>query len=468
MSIARIVAGSLAGAVLCVQVLAAAGEASPAASRDEEFLRSLFAMELDGNGSVSPAMGRLIDGYLASRPHDANSLRDLLRTEKAYEPIRPGWREESIRLADAGKTYDVPFTVHVPRSYRPEEPHALLLAAHGQGSRGSHVVKMMLRMLGPEAERYIIVAPTMPGPRHYSGEAYQEQAYLRPLQWARRRLNVDDDRICVSGYSMGGHCAWHLATLFPRHFAAAVAIAGVPWFQGAPHTANLYLENLWNLRLWSIWGELDRPAPPAVGQAHFNRAASERLKELGNTNYTGTELPGAGHEGSWPDRRAFAAFLAAGRRTSAPRKFAHFFHLEHHGRGYYLQAVQLAARPMRMDAPIRIKFNPRASDANGDEAAERYFARQLFKMWAELDRPKNTLAIRTSRVRTVRLYVTEGMFDLDRPVTVRFNARSWRGLVPPSPRCMLTHYAVERDAAALVYNEIDLPTVGGVLVRYKR
>jgi len=448
-----------------VQVLAAA-EPSRRALSDEEFLRSLFAVELDG--SWSPAIDKLIDGYLAERPRDANSLKRLLRTEKAYEPIPPGRRQGNVRLADGSKRYDVPFTVHVPRSYRPERPHALLLAAHGQDGKGSYMVKTMLRMLGPQAERYILLAPTMPGPRHYSGKAYQEQAYLRPLGRVRRRLNVDDDRICLAGYSMGGHCAWHLATLFPRHFAAAVAMAGVPWFQGAPHTTNLYLENLSNLKLWSIWGERDRPAPPAIGQVHFNRAATARLKELGNTNYKPTELPGVGHDGSWPDRRAFAGFLAAGRRTVAPTKFAHFFHLAHHKRGYYLEALQLAARPMRMDGPIRIKFARRPSDAQGDKAAERYFARQLFKMWAELDRSKNTLVIRTSRIRTVRVYVTEGMFDLGRPVAIRFNGRSWRGRVPASPRCMLKHYAADRDAAGLVYNEIDFPTVGRVLVRYKR
>jgi predicted esterase len=466
MSVAGMVAHSLAGGVLCVQVLAAAAEPSAKARSDEQFLRALFAAEPDRAGPS--AIDKLIDDYLAAAPRDANSLRGLLRTEKAYEPIRPGWHQENVRVADGGKTYDVSFTLHVPRSYRREKPHALLLAGHGQGRSGRDAAGIMLRLLGPQAERYILLAPTMPGPGHYSGESYQEQAYLRPLRWARRRLNVDDDRICLGGYSMGGHCTWHLATLFARHFAAAVAMAGVPWFEGAPHTANLYLENLSNLRLWSIWGERDRPAPPAIGQVHFNRAATARLKALGNTNYRATELPGVGHGGCWPDRQAFAAFLAAGRRTAAPAKFAHFFHLAHHKRGYYLEALQLAAKPMRMDAPIRIKFSRKPSDPQGDEAVQRYFARHLFKMWAELDRPKNSLTIRTSRIRSVRVYVMEGMFDLGRPVTIRLNGRPWRGLVPRSPRCMLRHYAAERDAAGLVCNEIDLPAVGRPPVRYKR
>ena len=450
--------------LVCV-VLAASVAAETSTPADAAFLRRLFAIEPQALGS--PAATKLIDEHLAGRGLDANSLAAILADEAAYEPIDAGWHRGRVRVADGASSYDVPFVFHVPRSYRPDRPGALLLAAHGQGHSGEGMARTMMRLLGSQAERYVIVAPTMPGPRHYSGKAYQEQAYLRPLRWVRRRLNIDDDRIYVSGYSQGGHCTWHLAALFPRHFAAAVAMAGVPWFEGAPHTANLYLENLSNVKFWSIWGERDRPAAPAIGQVHFNRAATQRLKELGNANYRGTELRGVGHGGCWPPRGAMGEFLAAGKRKAVPEKFTHAFHLAAHARGYYLEAVQLAARPLDMSKPIRITFTRRTSDAQGDRAAERYFARRLFKMSAELDRPNNALTIRTTRVRTVRVYVTAGLFDLSRPVTIRRNARTWRSRVWASPRCMLAHYAVDRDAAAVVYNEIDVPTTAGVRVRYK-
>jgi predicted esterase len=458
--------GPLLAAVLGgLQVLASMAAGAPAAGdpRDEAFLRRLFAAEIDPAG---PKAAQLIRAYLAEGGHDANSLGKLLATDAAYEPMPPGWNRGTVQVSDGAKKYDVSFALRVPRSYRPDRPHALLLAAHGQGSSGQHAARTLLRMLGPEAEKYIILAPTMPGPSLFSGKAYQEQAFLGPLAWARRRLNVDDDRVCLAGYSMGGHCAWHLAVLFGRQFAAGVAMAGTPWFEGFPHTANLYLENLSNLPFWAIWGERDRPAPPGLGQVDFCLAATRRLKELGNAHYRGTELPGVGHEECWPSGQAFAAFLAGGRRQAAPQKLAHFFHLAHHRRGYYLEALELAGEPMRMDRPIRIKFARSPNDPQGDRAAEDYFRRFFFRMWAELDRRKNELAVRTSRIRGVRIYVTEGLFDLSRPVTLRFGGRTWRGKVNASPECMLRHYAAERDASAPVYNEIDLPYTGRTPVRY--
>jgi len=451
----------------CAQGAAAAGERpeAPRDAPDQDALRDLWGR--DFAEPPKPAAVQAALRRLRESGHDANSLGKLLRTETAYSPIGAGWHSAKVRVADGAKTYDVPFVLHVPRSYRPERAHPLLLAAHGQGSSGRHIAQIVLRLLGRDAENYLLLAPTLPGPRHFSGRAYQEQAYLKPLGWARRRLHVDGERICLAGYSQGGHLTWHLATLFARHVAAGVSMAGTPWFEGSPHTNTLYLENLANVRFWALWGDRDRPRPPALGQVDFCRAATRRLKELGNTNYKPAELRGVGHGGCWPSRRDFVAFLATARRTPVPPKLTHVFHLDHHRRGYYLEAVDLAGKPMRMDRPIRIKFRPRGDDPNGDKAAESYFRKYLFKMWADLDRKKNELRIRTSRVRSVRIYVTEGMFDLSRPVTLRFGSRAWRGRIEPSAECMLLHHAAERDAGAIVLNEIDFRATGRAAVRYR-
>jgi hypothetical protein len=161
-----------------------------------------------------------------------------------------------------------------------------------------------------------------------------------------------------------------------------------------------------------------------------------------------------------------AGFLSAGRRTPAPERFAHFFHLAHHQRGYWLEASRLAARPMRMDRRIRVEFTRRPSDGDGEKAMERHFRKYLFKMWGELDRKANTLTVRTSRVAAVRIYLIDGMLDLSKPVTLRFGSRPWRGKPAASARCMLTHYARTRDATALIVNEVDLPATARAVVRY--
>jgi predicted esterase len=437
-----------------------AAPAAPAAAAQEAW-RDLFAQP------DPPAAAQQIEAVLAACGNNVAAMKKLIAADDAFDAVPAGWSSHTVPVADGATKYDVSFVVYVPRTYRRDKPHPLILTAHGQGENGLSSARVLLEMLGRSADQYLVVGPTMPGPPIYNGKAYQEQAYLQPLAWAKRHLNVDDDRVHVNGYSQGGHGTWHLATMFPRLFASGVAMAGTPWFEGAPHTSTLYLENLSNLALWAIWGDQDKPKPPAIGQVQFCRAASDRLAELNNTRFGGTEVPGAGHGGCWPRSDAFTAFLAANKRQPVPDKFEHVFHLDTHRRGYYLEARELAAKPMKMDGAIRIPFQPRADDPQGDKAGREYFAKALFKMSAELDRPGNALTVRVTRIRTVRVFVTEGMFDLSKPVTLRLGSRTWKGTIAPSARCLLDHYADDRDGSALVYNEIDLDVTGRVTARYK-
>jgi len=311
-------AGQLVAAALLVTIagLAPGGEppGEPTSQAALEAWRQLAHLD------DQAARDRLLPATLDVVGRQPEDVRKFIAGDDAYEPFRPGRIERQVRITDAAdkKQYHVSFTVLVPGQYRPDRPWPAVLAAHGQYGDGQGFARTAGRLLGADADKYIIVAPTMPGPRAYNGRSYQEQAYLKPLDWVCRHMNVDDDRVYVTGYSQGGHCTWHLATMFPRRFAGAVAMAGTPWFEGAPHTANLYLENISSLPFWSIWGELDRPAPPAIGQMQLNRAAAARMGEMNNKLFRGTELPGVGHDGCYPNSREFAAFLAGAKRNPMP------------------------------------------------------------------------------------------------------------------------------------------------------
>ena len=100
-------------------------------------------------------------------------------------------------------------------------------------------------------------------------------------------------------------------------------------------------------------------------------------------------------------------------------------------------------------------------------AGRAHYEKGLFRVEAELDRAGNALTVRTAGVTQVRIHVMEGMFDLSKPVTLRFDRRSWTGRIVPSARCTLTHYAATRDARALVVNEVELDGLGRATVRYR-
>ena len=64
---------------------------------------------------------------------------------------------------------------------------------------------------------------------------------------------VDEDRVYLTGLSMGGQGSWHLAIRFPHRFAALAPICG--W--GQPYLAC----RLKDLPIWAFHGELDQVVP---------------------------------------------------------------------------------------------------------------------------------------------------------------------------------------------------------------
>ena len=126
-----------------------------------------------------------IDAVLAACDSDVAKLKALIVADTAYPTFSPGWVKQTLKVVGRKKGYDVAFEVRVPRDYDPAKSYPLVLACHGQYSTGRKMGGMLAYLLQGEAEKYILCAPTMPGPPHFSAEPYQEQAYLAPLAWTR-------------------------------------------------------------------------------------------------------------------------------------------------------------------------------------------------------------------------------------------------------------------------------------------
>jgi dienelactone hydrolase len=403
---------------------------------------------------------------LAAAGNDVGKLKALIAADVAYEALPVGWSRHTLKIDDGKQTYDMEFHIRVPNGYDGKKPLPLMVICHAQHSTGLHDGRMMERRLGERADDFVMLAHTLPGPEVYNAQIYQELACLKPLAYVRTHLNIDDDRVYLTGYSLGGHQTWHLATMYSHLWAAAVSMAGVPWFEGSPLTTPSYLPNLAPLPLWAIWGQNDRPDDPEkAGNVDLCRQAAIQLKALKNTNFTGTEIAGAGHGECWPPTEAFLNFLDDKKRVT-PLAFEHCFHLPQHARGYFVEAVKLGVKPLDLTQPIRVPSEAATTQA-AREAAQEFLAKKLVRLSVRVDRAANAVTIRAPLVRTVRLYLLDGLLDLSKPVHLNYLGRSWQGRLTPSAECILKHYAATRDQKQLVLNEYDLEVGGRVTPRYK-
>jgi predicted peptidase len=136
---------------------------------------------------------------------------------------KAGIHEEVLSLKN-GNT--MRYTLSIPDSYS-QQPVPLVLALHYGGTvtpyygRGllAYLVEPALRELAP-----IIAAPDCPA-RGWENPI-SEAAVMELLDYIKENFRIDDKKIVVTGFSMGGIGSWYYAGRYPDVFSAAIPIAG--------------------------------------------------------------------------------------------------------------------------------------------------------------------------------------------------------------------------------------------------
>lgn len=100
-------------------------------------------------------------------------------------------------------------------------PKALVLSLHGASVEAINQSGSYAPL--PWAE---IVAPTNRRPFGFSWEDWGRRDALEVLDLATETLDIDPDRVYLTGHSMGGHGSWQLAGHYPDRFAAVGPSAG--------------------------------------------------------------------------------------------------------------------------------------------------------------------------------------------------------------------------------------------------
>jgi predicted peptidase len=170
--------------------------------------------------------------------------------------VEPGVQRAQSIAVRVARDFAGEYLLYLPRDYVPSQTWPLLLFLHGAGERGDDVGRVAIH--GPpklirEATMdlpFIVVSPLVPEDRIWSVRFLDAL-----LEEIARRYSVDDDRIYVTGLSMGGYGTWELALEFPHRFAAIAPISGGGTMPGAC--------TLRHLPIWAFHGGRDQVVPPA-------------------------------------------------------------------------------------------------------------------------------------------------------------------------------------------------------------
>lgn len=202
------------------------------------------------------------------------------------------------------------YQVFVPDDWTPHQKWPVILALHGAGERGDDGVLQTDVGIGTAIRsnrsgiEAIVVMPQCPKNLWWMLPPMDDLA-MTALAEASREFHGDSRRTYLTGLSMGGYGAWHLAEKHPGMFAALVVICGGIRPPAAAQKANPGLAGLTppdspksyvdaaarvgKIPVWIFHGADDEIVPVSE-----SRRMAEAMKQTGaEVHYT--EYPGVGH-----------------------------------------------------------------------------------------------------------------------------------------------------------------------------
>ena len=142
------------------------------------------------------------------------------------------------------------YLISYPQGFCEEKKYPLVVFLHGAGSREETTEslrssKVLKSFLDRQDERgYVLLAPLC------KRGTWNEWMMLlvRLVEKYRGISYIDETRIHLTGYSMGGYGTWALATLYPNWFASAMPICGGASAGFAMNLVNLPIRAFHGLR----------------------------------------------------------------------------------------------------------------------------------------------------------------------------------------------------------------------------
>lgn len=192
------------------------------------------------------------------------------------------------------RTAELDYLLSLPEGYKKTgEAWPLMLFLHGAGERGTNLQDVAVhgppKLIKAGAKLpFIIASPQCP-----DGLTWRDEELLALLDDLTARLNVDTNRIYLTGLSMGGYGSWSLGTKFPERFAAIAPICGGGEWIPILLASKEKKAALKSMGVWAFHGAKDRGVPLEESERMTNALVRVGCKDVKLTVY-----PDAGHD-SW-------------------------------------------------------------------------------------------------------------------------------------------------------------------------
>lgn len=180
------------------------------------------------------------------------SIRPQLVTISADDSFESG-QNSHLYTKTISKTIEVPYLLYLPADYAPDKKWPLIMFLHGIGQSGNTPERVadtgLPQMLKSDTNfPFIVLSPQCP-----RGQWWDNETLITMLDDILEQYSIDEERVYLTGLSMGGFGTWSLACAYPERFAAIAPICG----GGEP----IFARQLKDMPVWAFHGAKDQAVP---------------------------------------------------------------------------------------------------------------------------------------------------------------------------------------------------------------
>ena len=388
---------------------------------------------------------------------DFDAVYARLKTGRVYEKEKTG--AFSMRFpAGAGVLFEN--IVDIPAEYTANRAWPVRVQLHGGVMRRTQTTIDGGNLEGDQAPGGGAGAPNIsrrrqdnriPGePQIYvfpsgSGDAawwhaHQVENILRVVDRVKRRYNVDESRIYLTGISDGGTGIYYMAMRDPTVWSAFLPLNGSIKVLGNPSIrvdGELYANNLVNRPFYIVNGGRDPLYPAEHIATHV-----EVFKALG-VSLVFRPQANAGHDTSWwqYERSLFEQFVKQRPRVAHPEKVS--------------WETERTDRFNRADWLVIDRIGPGASDASFE--ADNVFEHRRPSGRVDITCTGNSFAATSRGVRQFTLLVSPDVVDFTKPVNVTVNGKTaFEGTLQRDVAVLLKWAARDADRTRLYAAELKI------------
>lgn len=345
--------------------------------------------------------------------------------------------------------YSTDYFLYIPKKYSHDNAMPLVLVGHGGNSSMSRDYARRATLAGiqywlPEVEKQGLILAAPLSERGWG--PIGNSILLTLISQLQRKLNIDPDRIYVTGHSMGGHLSWRSGISMPDRWGAIAPMSG-----GYDYVENKQVFNLSNVPGYATYGKRE-----PYGINKFNNTIKNWMKEhrydwvlmekVGGHEIFRDEIPKVTQFFLDHPRNLYRPVVYA--RMAGNMRFEKTWEIPNWPKKHTWQEH----RPIPHNMVHWLELIPLPEDTPKEQRVQTIQAKNL---------GDNSLEVVAENAKKIRLYFHPKMVDFARPIKVSINGKQILDkVIEPNLITMLDLVRRYDDRGRIFYASVELDVPG--------